>query len=74
MIHCSNPLLSTAMGSCQLSTVNCQLMNQAPSSQPSPQQVVTIDNLSRTDKTRNLSPNTVFRITHFALFHFVNYP
>ncbi|MCC3428566.1 MAG: hypothetical protein JGK08_00305 [Microcoleus sp. PH2017_04_SCI_O_A] len=26
MIHCSNPLLSTAIGSCQLSTVNCQLM------------------------------------------------
>ncbi|WP_293337462.1 hypothetical protein [Microcoleus sp. CAWBG58] len=25
MIHSSNPLLSTAMGSCQLSTVNCQL-------------------------------------------------
>ena len=27
MIHCSNPLLSMAMGSCQLSTVNCQRSN-----------------------------------------------
>jgi hypothetical protein len=28
MIHCSNPLLSTAMGSCHRSQVNCQLMNR----------------------------------------------
>ena len=30
MIHCSNSLLSTAMRSCQLSTVNCQLSTDEP--------------------------------------------